>query len=167
MLYFGYKATLGELTMRIPMKVDYGVRALMELASQYGNGQVQTSDIALKQGIPESYLEQLMAALSREGLIDSRRGPKGGHSLSMPPSEITLSMVMDTLEPNSSPLDCITSPEDCMFSVSCAQQEIWKSVEQSIHNVLSSITLENLTQRQNYLTETGIACLVTTRITPA
>jgi len=157
MLYFGYKATLGELTMRIPMKVDYGVRALMELASQYGNGQVQTSDIALKQGIPESYLEQLMAALSREGLIDSRRGPKGGHSLSMPPSEITLSMVMDTLEPNSSPLDCITSPEDCMFSVSCAQQEIWKSVEQSIHNVLSSITLENLTQRQNYLTETGIA----------
>ena len=157
MLYFGYKATLGELTMRIPMKVDYGVRALMELASQYGNGQVQTSDIALKQGIPESYLEQLMAALSREGLIDSRRGPKGGHSLSMPPSEIPLSMVMDTLEPNSSPLDCITSPEDCMFSVSCAQQEIWKSVEQSIHNVLSSITLENLTQRQNYLTETGIA----------
>ena len=143
--------------MRIPMKVDYGVRALMELASQYGQGQVQTADIAVKQGIPESYLEQLMAALSKEGLVERRRGPKGGHSLNMPPSEITLSMVMDTLEPNSSPLDCITSPEDCMFSVSCAQQEIWKSVEQSIHNVLSSITLENLTQRQNYLTETGIA----------
>ena len=143
--------------MRIPMKVDYGVRALMELASQYGQGQVQTADIAVKQGIPESYLEQLMAALSKEGLVESRRGPKGGHSLSMPPSEITLSMVMDTLDPNSSPLDCITTPADCMFSVSCAQQEIWKSVEQSIHNVLSSITLENLTQRQNYLTETGIA----------
>ena len=53
--------------MRIPMKVDYGVRALMELASQYGQGQVQTADIAVKQGIPESYLEQLMAALSKEG----------------------------------------------------------------------------------------------------
>ena len=142
--------------MRIPMKVDYGVRALMELAIQYGQGQVQTADIAVRQGIPESYLEQLMATLSKEGLVESRRGPKGGHSLSMKPSEITLSMVMDTLEPNSSPLDCIRSPQDCMFSVSCAQQEIWKSVEQSIHDVLSSITLENLTQRQNYLTESGV-----------
>ena len=142
--------------MRIPMKVDYGVRALMELAIQYGQGQVQTADIAVRQGIPESYLEQLMATLSKEGLVESRRGPKGGHSLSMKPSEITLNMVMDTLEPNSSPLDCITSPQDCMFSVSCAQQEIWKSVEQSIHDVLSSITLENLTQRQNYLTESGV-----------
>ena len=137
--------------MRIPMKVDYGVRALMELASQYGQGQVQTADIAVKQGIPESYLEQLMAALSKEGLVESRRGPKGGHSLSMPPSEITLSMVMDTLEPNSSPLDCITSPEDCMFSVSCAQQEIWKSVEDSIQNVLSNTTLAHLVQRQREL----------------
>ena len=142
--------------MRIPMKVDYGVRALMELAIQYGQGQVQTADIAVRQGIPDSSLEQLMATLTKDGLVERRRGPKGGHSLSMKPSEITLSMVMDTLEPNSSPLDCITSPQDCMFSVSCAQQEIWKSVEQSIHDVLSSITLENLTQRQNYLTESGV-----------
>ena len=156
MLYFGNKATLGEFAMRIPMKVDYGVRALMELATKYGQGQVQTADIASKQGIPEAYLAQLMAALSKEGLVESRRGPRGGHSLSMDPSEITLSMVMNTLEPNSSPLDCITSPEDCMFSISCAQQEIWKSVEQSIHDGLSSITLDNLIQMQNYLTETEI-----------
>ena len=87
MLYFGNKATLGEFAMRIPMKVDYGVRALMELATKYGQGQVQTADIASKQGIPESYLEQLMAALSKEGLVESRRGPRGGHSLSMDPSE--------------------------------------------------------------------------------
>ena len=60
-------------------------------------------------------------------------------------------MVMDTLEGNGSPLDCFTDPNDCMFSESCAQQEIWKSVEDSIQNVLSNTTLAHLVQRQKDL----------------
>ena len=121
--------------MRIPMRVDYGVRALVELAMHFGEGQVQTAEIAYKQGIPEAYLEQLMTTLNKFGLVRSRRGPQGGHSLGMEPSEITLSMVMNTLEGNSSPLDCFTSPSDCVFADSCAQQEVWKSVEDSIQSV--------------------------------
>ena len=57
--------------MRIPMKVDYGVRALVELAMHFGEGQVQTSEIASKQGIPEAYLEQLMTTLNNFGLVRS------------------------------------------------------------------------------------------------
>ena len=142
--------------MRIPMKVDYGVRALVELAMHFGEGHVQTSEIAYKQGIPEAYLEQLMTTLTKHGLVRSRRGPQGGHSLGMEPSEITLSMVMTTLEGNTSPLDCITSPTDCIFSDSCAQQEVWKSVEDSIHSVLSNTTLAHIAQRQSYLSGHGM-----------
>jgi Rrf2 family protein len=142
--------------MRIPMKVDYGVRALVELAMHYGEGQVQTSEIAYKQGIPEAYLEQLMTTLNKFGLVRSRRGPQGGHTLAMEPSAITLSMVMNTLEGNTSPLDCFTSPSDCIFSESCAQQEVWKSVEDSIQSVLSNTTLAHLTQRQSYLSGQGM-----------
>ena len=74
----------------------------------------------------------------------------------MDPAEITLSMVMTTLEGNTSPLDCITSPTDCMFSESCAQQEVWKSVEDSIQSVLSSTTLAHIAQRQSYLSGQGM-----------
>ncbi len=142
--------------MRIPMRVDYGVRALVELAMHYGEGPVQTSEIASKQSIPESYLEQLMTTLNRFGFVQSRRGPQGGHSLAMLPSAINLSMVMTTLEGNTSPLDCFTYPNDCIFADCCAQQEIWKSVENSIQNTLSNITLEHLAQRQNYLSAQNV-----------
>jgi len=141
--------------MKIPMKVDYGVRALVELARHYGEGHVQTSDIASRQGIPEPYLEQLMTTLQKFGFVQSRRGPQGGHILAMSPESLDLGMVMNTLEGNGSPLDCFIDPNDCMFSDSCAQQEIWKSVEDSIQSVLSSTTLAHLVQRQSYLSGSG------------
>ena len=90
--------------MKIPMKVDYGVRALVELARHYGEGHIQTSDIASRQGIPEPYLQQLMATLQKVGFIQSRRGPQGGHSLAMKPESLDLGMIMNTLEGNGSPL---------------------------------------------------------------
>ena len=50
--------------MKVPMKVDYGVRALVELAQRYGDGAVQTVEIAERQSIPEPYLDQLLTTLS-------------------------------------------------------------------------------------------------------
>ncbi len=138
--------------MRIPMKVDYGVRALVELASVYGEGQVRTADIAYRQGIPEAYLDQLMTTLNKFGFVISRRGPQGGHKLAMPPSEINLGMVMSTLDGTTPPLDCFINPADCILSDSCAQQEVWRSVEDAVQEVLSNITLADLSQRQKSLT---------------
>ncbi len=138
--------------MKIPMRVDYGVRALVELALHYQAGPVQTAEIAAKQGIPEAYLDQLMASLNKFGFVSSRRGPRGGHSLALPPEDINLSMVMSKLDANSSPLDCLINPLDCVLSDSCAQQEVWKSVEDAISKVLSNITLADLADRQLTLT---------------
>ena len=55
--------------MRVPMKVDYGVRALVDLAQYEGEGPVQAAQIAARQGIPEPYLDQLMAILSKSGFV--------------------------------------------------------------------------------------------------
>ena len=137
--------------MRIPMKVDYGVRALMELALRYDEGPVQTADIAYRQGIPESYLDQLMTVLSKFGFVVSRRGPQGGHRLARDPGDINLGMVMTTLDASSSPLDCLINPLDCVFSDTCAQQEVWKAVEEAVQNLLTSITLDDLIKRQRRL----------------
>ncbi len=137
--------------MKIPMRVDYGVRALVELALHYGEGSVQTADIAGSQGIPEAYLDQLMSTLHKYGFVVSRRGPQGGHRLAMDPQDINLHMVMSTLDGNLSPLDCLISPTDCVFSETCAQQEVWKSVEEAVEEVLRNIKISDLVQRSRDL----------------
>ena len=142
--------------MRIPMKVDYGVRALMELALRYDEGPVQTADIAYRQGIPESYLDQLMTVLNKFGFVISRRGPQGGHKLARDPGDINLGMVMKTLDASSSPLDCLINPLDCVFSDTCAQQEVWKAVEEAVQNLLTSITLDDLIKRQRRLADQAV-----------
>ena len=137
--------------MKIPMNVDYGVRALVELALHHGEGHIQTSVIAYKQGIPEAYLDQLMTSLNKFGFVASRRGPQGGHALAMDPKDIDLNMVMQSLDSSNSPLDCLVNPHDCALSHSCAQQEVWKTVESAIRDVLTNITVADLAERQSSL----------------
>ena len=141
--------------MKIPMRVDYGVRALVELALHHGQSPLQTADIARSQGIPEAYLDQLMTTLHKFGFVVSRRGPQGGHRLAMDPQDITLYMVMSSLDGSLSPLDCLINPTDCVFSDSCAQQEVWKAVEEAVEGVLRNIKLSDLVQRHRYLAEQG------------
>ncbi|MBX3070041.1 MAG: Rrf2 family transcriptional regulator [Thermomicrobiales bacterium] len=84
--------------MRISSRTDYGVRALFELALNYGQGPIQSREIAARQEVPEAYLHQVLSALSRGGLVKSVRGPSGGHSLALPPSDITIYDAMEVLD---------------------------------------------------------------------
>jgi Rrf2 family protein len=127
------------------MRVDYGVRALVELAEQYGRKSIQTVEIANRQNIPEPYLEQLLTTLGKFGLVKSRRGPHGGHVLAKAPDEISLGMVMVGLEGSTAPLDCIAEPAECSLSSNCIQREVWKSVEDAVQGVLGSTTIADLT----------------------
>ncbi len=142
--------------MKVPMKVDYGVRALVELAQRYGSGSVQTVEIAERQSIPEPYLDQLLATLGKFGFIRSRRGPQGGHVLAKAPHEISLGMVMAGLEGTAAPLDCIDEPAECNLSRICAQREVWRSVEDAVQSVLNSTTIADLANRQERLQNRGM-----------
>jgi Rrf2 family protein len=137
--------------MRIPMKVDYGVRALVELAQRNGNQPVRTAEIAKKQHIPEPYLDQVLTALNKFGFIHSRRGPSGGHVLAKPPEEISLGDIMAKLEGRNAPLDCIEQPSECTLSAACAQREVWQSVEDAIEKVLNMTSIANLASRQKMI----------------
>ncbi|MFH1485390.1 MAG: Rrf2 family transcriptional regulator, partial [Chloroflexota bacterium] len=95
------------------MRADYGLRALVDLAMHYDESPVQTSEIASRQSIPEPYLDQLLTTLRKAGLIHSRRGPRGGHSLAREPGQILLSEVINTLEGPCAPMNCIDNPETC------------------------------------------------------
>ena len=137
--------------MRVPMKVDYGVRALVELAQRHGAGPVQTTEIAERQNIPEAYLEQLLSTLHKFGFVVSRRGPQGGHLLAQDPRDISLGMVVNGLEGTAAPLECFNEPDQCSLSDVCAQRDVWKSVEEAIQAVLNSTTIADLANRQNEL----------------
>ena len=142
--------------MRVPMKVDYGVRALVELAVHYGEGPVQSVEIAARQGIPEAYLDQLLTTMHKFGFIRSRRGPLGGHTLAKDPAEIDLGMVMSTLEGNNPVLECLAEPNECAMSHTCAQRDVWKSLEDSIHDLLKTTSVADLAYRQNHMAGRGM-----------
>ena len=134
--------------MRVSMKVDYGVRALVDLAQHYGQGPAQSKDIAARQGIPEPFLDQLLTSLRKAGFINSRRGPQGGHALARLPSQVSLGEIISSLEGSVAPIDCVEGLTQCVRSGSCAQREVWQSIAESIHNMLNSISIDDLAQRQ-------------------
>src|SRR5437868_14365872 len=84
--------------MRLSSKTDYGLRALIDLALHESGLPVQGHDIATRQGIPESYLNQLLILLRRAGLIRSVRGPQGGHHLARPLRAISIADVVSALD---------------------------------------------------------------------
>ena len=143
--------------MRIPMKVDYGVRALIELAQGGKKSPVQTTDIASRQGIPEVYLDQVLTVMHKASLIKSRRGPHGGHVLAKDPSDITLAMVMNVLEGKNHLLDCLVEPDGCMHAPACAHREVWSWFEESVEKLLSSTTIADMAKRQEELTANRMA----------
>ena len=117
---------------------------------------MQAAQIAARQGIPEPYLDQLMAILSKSGFVRSRRGPQGGHMLAKLPDDITLNMVMDTLEGTAAPLDCLDTPSECTLSDTCAQRDVWHSVEEAVQSILSATTISDLAHRQQQLSSRSV-----------
>src|SRR2546423_15139520 len=73
--------------MRLSMKTEYGVRAIVELAANAGRGALQSGEIARRQVIPGPFLDQVLMTLRRAGLVHSTRGPHGGHGRAPRPED--------------------------------------------------------------------------------
>ncbi len=134
--------------MLVPMKVDYGVRTLVYLAQQDTTVFTSTSDIAREQHIPEPYLLRICSELHKSGLIESRRGPQGGHKLAKAPKEISVSDVVNSVDYSLAPVDCVEEPEGCRLSGACSQRELWSDVEAMLLNHLSKVTISELVTQQ-------------------
>src|SRR5436305_6594220 len=109
--------------MKISTKGEYGIRAMLYIAMKGEQGPVTSHEIASHQGIPEPYLRQILALLSRDRLIQSNRGPQGGHALARPASQISLRHILMTLEGQTTGIDQILAlpctidvgPEHCVI----------------------------------------------------
>lgn len=139
--------------MYIPVKVDYGVRALVDLALYAGDGTIRASEVAKRTAIPEPFLAQVLHSLNKGGLVRSQRGPNGGHALAMDPSEIHLSTVMKCLGAADTSMVCFDDSSRCVHVPSCAQREVWRSIDEAVHSILDTTTIADLAQRTRVLEE--------------
>ena len=134
--------------MKISAKIRYGARAMLELASHYGEGPIELKEIAKKENISIKYLEQVINPLRSNGLVKAIRGSKGGYSLAKPPSEICLYDVIETLEGPLKLIECLTDSKVCQKVQSCVTREIWKEVSDAISKIFYSVTLEDMVNRK-------------------
>jgi len=134
--------------MRISTKIRYGARAMLELASHYGEGPIELKEIAKTESISLKYLEQLINPLRAAGLVKSIRGSKGGYALAKPPSEICLYDVVEVLEGPLNLLECLRDAKACQKIPSCVTRDIWKEVSEAISKIFYSVTLEDMVNRK-------------------
>ena len=88
--------------MKLSSRTRYGMRAMLELALEYGNKPLQIKTISDREDISNKYLEQLIAMLKSTGLVRSIRGPRGGYMLAKPPAEIQIKDDVRTVQPDRS-----------------------------------------------------------------
>jgi Rrf2 family protein len=135
--------------MRVSTRSDYGLRALIELAGHYGQGPMQSSEIALRRHIPEQYLDQLLTVLRKAGFIRSVRGPAGGHELLRDPERITVLEVIQALEGTLAPVAWLDEPpETTDHPHQCGQREIWERIREATTDILGSYTVADLLERE-------------------
>jgi len=130
--------------VRISAKVDYAMRALVELAANGDGSPVTAERLADAQGIPQKFLQNILLELRRAGIVASHRGPDGGHALAKAADKIT---VADVIRAVDGPLGSVAghAPEDMEYQGSTMRlRDTWVAVRASVRGVLEGITLDDI-----------------------
>ena len=130
--------------MKLSTRGRYGTRLMLELAKNYGKGPISMSDISRNLDIPIKYLEQLIIPLKKADLINSVRGPKGGHMLAKAPNEINLWNVLTLLETKFSFVDCLTDQNACDSTANCPIRPIWGKAFQGMTKLFKETSLKDV-----------------------
>ena len=128
--------------MKLSTRGRYGIHAMYDLAKHYGDGPQSIKLIAERQGIPEAYLEQLIAPLRKAGLVQSIRGAQGGYTLAMEPKDISVGAILRAVEGPLAATECIT--DACANSDGCAMHMLWQRIHVGVNEVMDSITLQDM-----------------------
>ena len=130
--------------MRISAKVDYAVRAAVELAAAPAGKPVKAEAIANAQGIPLNFLENILGELRHAGIVRSHRGAEGGFRLAKPPEKVTVADIMRAVE---GPLASVRGgpPEDTTYSGAAETlPRVWIAVRANLRNVVEHVTVADV-----------------------
>ena len=133
--------------MRLTTKGRYAVTAMLDLALHHEEGPITLADIAKRQGISLSYLEQLFSRLRKRSLVASVRGPGGGYKLGRDASEIPIADVITAVDESVDTTRC-HGAHNCQDNHRCLTHDLWCDLSSRIHDYLSEISLQDLMSRQ-------------------
>jgi Rrf2 family protein len=130
--------------VRLTARVDYALRAACALAAAQADSghSLTTEKVAAAEGVPHRFLESILRDLRRAGLVDSRRGPEGGHVLAAPAAQVSIADVIRAID---GPLALVRNlrPEQLEYSGSSTHlQDVWISLRASEREILESTTLD-------------------------
>ncbi len=144
----------GKELMKLSNRSQYGVRALFDVAYFSEGRRVQIHAISRRQGISRRFLEQIFYSLKKAGLVESKRGPKGGYLLTRPPGEITIGKIIRVLEGPIEPVPCKTMEQDgsaCKYMEKCVTRMVWDEAGMMISRYFDSITIQDLCLRADQM----------------
>jgi Rrf2 family protein len=137
--------------MRLSLRGEYALRALVVLAENYETGIVRIQTISEQQHIPKRFLEQILNDLKSAGFLESRRGVSGGYQLARPPEEITLAALIRQVEgalvANPTPSEKTARRSSRPDEVRLAIRGVMKEVREAILKILDNVTVADLCER--------------------
>jgi len=141
--------------MKVSLRSTYGILAAVDLAMQAGSAPIQAKSIARRQRIPARFLEQVLHAMKKAGLVASVRGAQGGYVLSKKPSELSIAEILEALE---GPILAVAglngqNPMRHSAKSDALLGKIWDRVYEAERHVLEAITVEELAEQQRQLEE--------------
>ncbi len=152
--------------MRLTTKGRFAVTAMLDLALHASDGPVTLSNIAERQKISLSYLEQLFAKLRRGALVESVRGPGGGYNLARPLDQLSVADIIIAVEEPIDSRQC-EGKENCLGDGGeqgrCMTHDLWESLNVNVIQFLSGVKLSELVQKQRTQPVYGPASLMKLR----
>lgn len=130
--------------MKFSTKTRYGIRTMIEIASETSGNGVLQKDIAKKQDLSNKYLDHIISALKASNLICNVKGKKSGYVLTKSPAEITIFEIHDAFEDGICVIDCVALNADCEKDGKCSAQQFWKGLNSVILDYFKKTTLQDI-----------------------
>jgi Rrf2 family protein len=136
----------------ISMRSIYALKALSVLARERQKENFLISELAQAENIPKKFLEAILLSLKVKGILASKKGPKGGYSLAKSPDNLTIGSIIEALEGDLSPIQCLNGAAhagcpECLDEDSCGVRLVMGEVKQAVGSVLDTVTLSDMLRR--------------------
>ncbi len=135
--------------MKLSTRGQYALHAMIFLARKAGEGPQSLKTIA-EDGLPEQYLEQVLGALRRSGLVTTVRGAAGGYRIARPASEITVANILESTEGPVNLSECVGDSASCPRGAACATRDLWAYLTDNINHLMQGISLQDVLQNKPY-----------------
>jgi Rrf2 family transcriptional regulator, cysteine metabolism repressor len=140
--------------MRLSRRSEYGLRALVDLVRNDGNGPLSLAGLARRNQLPPKFLEQIMSTLRHAGIVRTTLGARGGYAMAVDPGVVTLGRVIRLLDGALAPLGCVSlryyEPCSCPDEATCSLRDVMIDVRDAMLEILDRETIAQMAARQGH-----------------